>query len=448
MHRAAWLLILAVLLAGCTSPGGTTVVVTEAPAPTSAHVVLGIVDDGINPYHEAFRDDSPEAFRHPATYLPGYPATARPLHLDLNSSFDEAMKNDAKEWEDAEPGVLYWIPGTRIVAYWRADPFVSLDAEGYGTAAAGRAAGNGTSLAPTAKIAFAATSSENQEKAVTWATNQSWIDVLLVGWNAPRTGANPDPGNPIGSALTAPLTAFAMTRPLVVAAGNGIAIPGAGAPGVAGAPAFLDGVAGVPGAIVAGGHDNGRVTPWTGTMPHVVADARRVPVPSAEDDLALADEALPCASGTTVSAAWVAGAAAAILLDARSALRDFDVGGDDALARGNATAAGPLADGNLTLAELRAILLSTADPSVATEESDGGAGDTTDRPGRPTLPIGWAQAPPGAWRYAFHGYGAVTSASLAAALAVLRGDAELPDRADADAWAARDAQVREALSSF
>ena len=77
--------------------------------------VVALIDTGINPYSEAFRDTSPLARKHPSTYIPGYPEDAIELKLSLGVPYKDAVEEDADVWAAVEPGKLYWVPGTRIV---------------------------------------------------------------------------------------------------------------------------------------------------------------------------------------------------------------------------------------------------------------------------------------------------------------------------------------------
>jgi hypothetical protein len=79
--------------------------------------VVALIDRGINPYHEAFRDDSPLAHVHPSTYIEGFPEDAEALNLTLEAdSYAAALEADREVWANVSDGELYWIPGTRIVA--------------------------------------------------------------------------------------------------------------------------------------------------------------------------------------------------------------------------------------------------------------------------------------------------------------------------------------------
>ncbi|MEA2446860.1 MAG: hypothetical protein QOK47_497 [Actinomycetota bacterium] len=272
------LLVVALLTPGVASAGDRLV---PAKQPTPPPAVVALIDTGVNPYSVAFRDKSPLAYKHPSTYIPGYPADAEALRLHLDLPYEEAVKKDAAKWATVTKSKLYWIPGTRIIgaisfgAGGVSCPSVSvppvngytngdckehtiLDDHGHGTMTASRAAGSPNSLAPTARIV---TIEGLGAKSVTWAADAGWIDVQSNSW----VNFVPPPA-PSGVS-----TAFAdaATKMLTLAAsGNGTAFIAGGAP----TPTYLLSTA-PPGVILVGGHDNGKMTLWSGAPPHVVADA-------------------------------------------------------------------------------------------------------------------------------------------------------------------------------
>ncbi|HWH08262.1 MAG TPA: S8/S53 family peptidase, partial [Candidatus Thermoplasmatota archaeon] len=367
-------LALAVLLAGCVAavPDDADPAAASTPG-REPLVVLAHLDTGINPYARAFRDDSPLARAHPSTYLPGYPADARALVLSLDEAdWATAFEKDKAAWEAVEPGVLYYVPGTRIVGAISfgaggtncppldTPPFTYvggdcperriLDDHGHGTMTASRAAASRHSLCPACRIV----SIEGPgAEAVRWAADQGWIDVQTNSW----LSLVPPPASGAGDG-TAPAFAYAAERMLVVAAsGNGAAYLGGFAP----TPTYALST-GAPGVVLVGAHDNGRVAAWSGAPPHLVADGFGGPTALRDriDDLV----PHPVACCTSAAAPYAAGGGAALVLEARRILGDGGVGlRDGALAVGNATIAqGPLADGRLTLDELRLLLQRTADP--------------------------------------------------------------------------------------
>ncbi|MDQ3990894.1 MAG: hypothetical protein M3245_01110, partial [Actinomycetota bacterium] len=103
---------------------------------------------------------------------------------------------------------------------------------------------------------------------------------------------------------------------------------------------------------------------------------------------------------------------------------------------------GPLADGKLTLAELREVTFKTASARPERQFEDGSVCATG--PFGPT-PIQWTQVPPEYPEYIHIGYGAVDNPSRALAFQVLRGERPLPDRSRTDTYFALDDTARRAL---
>ncbi|MGB0651888.1 MAG: PKD domain-containing protein [Thermoplasmatota archaeon] len=82
--------------------------------PMQPHVVVGVPDSGINPYHEVYR--RPELTEHPCTYIEDYPCNIPALELTLGTSnWHAAFEADRAKWEAIRPGDRYWIPGTNII---------------------------------------------------------------------------------------------------------------------------------------------------------------------------------------------------------------------------------------------------------------------------------------------------------------------------------------------
>ena len=460
-------------LAGCvgTDPGSAALAGGAAAAAWSPQVVLAHLDTGVNPYHVAFRDASALAYAHPSTYLPGYPADAPALWLSLDEAdLGAALKKDRAVWDAVEEGKLYWIPGTRIVGaislgaggtncppgetppltYLSGDceERLILDDHGHGTMTASRAVGASTSLAPSARLVSVEGPGAD---AVRWAADQGWIDVQTNSW----LGFVPPPASaPVDGVSTA--FAYAAERMVTVAAsGNGAGY----ILGFAPTPTYaLDTAA--PGVVLVGAHDNGFVAPWSGAPAHVLADGYG----GWRADRDTRDGVRPHGDACCTSAAapYAAGGAAALVLEARRLLQSGPgVAEGGILARGEAglVPAGPLADGDLTVAELRHVLLHTATARPVSGPHDGllhwaankTAPTPTDPAGNPyclgcwSAPVAYADLPEGPALVAHAGYGAVDNVSLALGLSVLRGEAPVPERPEEDAFFATDATIRKAL---
>jgi hypothetical protein len=244
---------------------------TDEPEPPAEPVpvepprtaVVGQIDAGINPYHEAFHDESELARTHPSEYIDGFPEDAEALNLTLDAdSYEEALAADEDVWANVTRGELYWIPGTRIVGAISLDEGLTrgdredtpiLDDHGHGTMTASRAVGEGTSLAPDARIV---TIEGFGGQEVRWAADQGWIDVQTNSW----VDRVPPPANRAQD--EAPLTdvestseafAYAADRTVTfTSSGNGLAYQA----GVAPQPTVAE-PAGGPGGVRGGAPDHG-----------------------------------------------------------------------------------------------------------------------------------------------------------------------------------------------
>lgn len=446
------LLALAVLASGCVSSTPTAEVDPNAAAPADAagpHAVVALVDTGINPYHVDFRDDSALARLHPSTYLPGYPADAVAVNLTLDAKdLAAALDADKDAWKGLKPGVLYWFPGTKIVGAYAPDDSPDPDAPGllfstgHGTMTASRAAGNAYSLCPECRIvAIQGFSAES----VTWASEQAWIDAQSNSWSPLVVMQQADPVPFVGMpGLAEAFEAAAQRHAVFGSAGNGVA----GKLGVVGHPSFTRSTSGPRGVVSVGGHDNGEVILWSGSWPHVAADAC--------DNWAAVGDTLdeygPREGGGTSSASpYAAGEAARLVLEARRVLGGGHRAADGVLvANGtNATppAEGPLADGDLTVDELKQVLFKTAIADPVKTDHDGESCGMESAPYN-TYPVAWSSVPAAAPRYPLVGYGQISVDSLAAALTVLHGEAPLPERPVEDAWHARAETLRDAYNDL
>lgn len=474
MHRRSWsravaavapaplhaVLALALVLAWLlVTPAGASPAVSP-PTPTA---VVAIVDSGIDPYHAAFRDSSPRAYRHPSTYLPGFPKSAISLPISLGfRDYWTAVRHDCERvWSKVEPGRLYWFPGTKIVGAISFDltrkPFdcdqqepagVILDELGHGTMTAGRAVGAKYGACPECRVvsvqfqtAFgianmkdAATSTE---RSIEWAAaNASWIDAQSNSWGVQPVS---DPTGETGlfldhPSLTKAVEETARRHLSFWSTGNGVANFG----GVAGMPTV--GGHFTPSAIRVGAHDSGRVTTWSGTSPHLVADGC--------DDWAPVNRTVDgwgerAGGGTSAAAPYVAGGAARELVWARQLAWDLRTGvRDGVVAKGRHTRSGPLSDGVLTMDEWRSLLFATATTRPAAQPEDGPVCEPG--PYTPT-PVAWTSVPAGVPEYVLIGYGAVDKAAVALARNVLAGMAQAPDRSAANTYFTADRTAREAL---
>lgn len=382
-----------------------------------ARCVLAVVDTGINPYHRAFRAALPP----PATWIPGYPADATPLALALDApTYAEAVARDNATWQALERERLYAVPGTRIVGAVSFGAVNSslvgerrvLDDDGHGTAVTGAA----VALAP--QCGIVAVEAGDLPRALRWIAKQSWIDAASVslgtlgGLYLPSEVAN------------ATRMVARSGKPVLVAGGNGLTRLDVPDP----TPSPMSPYSGAPWVVSVGA-----VSPWNeqstwwGAYPVDVASLGvNVPAPSHE---ALEDTI--SFSGSSAAAPRVAGAAVAALSAARAAVAAGSV------------PTGPLADGVLTRGEWERVVLATA-RTVSVDDSL--LACTAREVQHCLLDERWylylLPAVPTV-EYLTMGYGIVDAATRDAAVRVLRGEAPMPERPNADRlWRAAHA-VRE-----
>ena len=444
----------------------------NCPKPPKAipgpQVVVAHIDTGVNPYAPAFRDKSALAYKHPSTYIPGYPKDATAVKLTLDKPFEDAWKADEAKWRALRRGELYWFPGTKIIgaismsaggAYCptvklatvggftgSCPEHVIFDDHGHGTMTGSRATGAPDSLAPTARLV---TIEGLGAGSVEWAAEQGWIDVQTNSW----LSLVPPP---IPGGTTEAFAAAAEKMVTIAASGNGAAYLAGFVP----THTLLLSTA-PPGVILVGGHDNGLSTIWAGAPPHVVADAY-MPMSAATRSVEpMHPEIMACC--TSAAAPYGASGAAALILEARKILGDGLTGvRGSALACGpkNKVKSGPLADGNLTLEEFNGLYFHTAEAFPAEGKDDGavhwagglrppdqveyGPGGNPYCFGCTTTPVPWSAMPGQAdgAAYQFLGYGGINERSVKLAIDVLRGKTEMPARAAADAQYDLDQQLR------
>jgi len=161
---------------------------------SKSHVVIGLIDTGVNPYHVAYR--RPEYAIHPSLYIEGFPATAPALGLTFDGPDYVTARNgdDAAVWSQVAGRTLYWIPGTNVIgAYSIHDevdappagvtPRPIIDDYGHGTGTSSVAGGAGFSFLTRAPFgsnpeALLVIIEGLGHEAVEWALNQPWIDFI------------------------------------------------------------------------------------------------------------------------------------------------------------------------------------------------------------------------------------------------------------------------------
>jgi hypothetical protein len=461
---------LALLCAALAGVAALVVPATGAPASAVASAVasfgvVALVDTGINPYNAVFRDRSPLAQRYPGTYLPGYPKHVPALRLTLNApSYADALRADCdRVWKHVRLGQLYWIPGTKIVGAISFNPSLEiacagmdssliLDSAGHGTMTASRAVATGYGACPQCRIVSVQAVKDNfglitltddaaqARRGVEWAgANSGWIDAQSNSWGP---AAPYDPTGQTGilsgsSALAKTVEAASQRQLAFFASGNGASNLNAPPPRPTVGYAQV-----APSAIVVGGVDSGHVLTWPNVPVHLAADACDNWGASYDSTTESTDTT---GGGTSAASPYVAGGAVAELIAARRLLGDRRTGvRDGVVAQGRAgvVKSGPLADGKLTLAEWRRVVLTTATTRPVAQPSDGPTCPQTVGPEWHALPAAFPE-------YVAIGYGVVDAPARALAAKVLAGTAPMPDRSATDTFfSGYDAASRAAFTAY
>lgn len=441
-----WSLDAIVLLPGGATPGAYADYLADFPAAGDApfsppapgdlagrgQVVIAIPDTGINPYHEDFVN--PAFTAHPSTYLRGYPASAPALNLTFGADYATSRgEDDGPVWSKVQAKRLYWIPGTKIVGAIGMDDEPGalvagasgfpdrriLDDQGHGTATASVAAGYRHGACEACLLVII----EGSEDGVRWAAAQPWIDVISNSYG-------PVASLPFGNSDAVSLLAYRAGKSVLYSAGNGMTGVG---PTPDRNPTLTRPGSGPSWVITVGAASprNEQASSWHGVPVDVVSYGSAYPAAAP-----FATTGTQLFGGTSCATPLVAGFEGALLLAARRALGDADEGprpGAVAAVHDGVSAlpaSGPLADGALTRDELETVLLRTAIPTAFD----------------PTAPLeDPATTPATPAAYAFEGYGIVNRASLARGVAVLAGEAPLPDRGDVDRWILLTDALRDAI---
>jgi subtilisin family serine protease len=268
------------------------------------HVVVAVIDDGINPYHEVFR--RPNLTMPPSEYIPNFPKDAKVLNLTLGNNFWADYGNDANILENTTRNTLYWIPGTNIMAYSINDNTILVpsgpDSDDFpimpGTHGTGCAycilVGN-----PDVSLLIVECGMSKLEEAISWTINQSWVDVISIssgvlgGLNTPQ----------VGWENVSKLTKCAVERgKIVIAAGGNRIVPSLG-----------NDCSGPPWIISVGGvneESNGEVTIAAKSCDVVAGFRMRVPAVQSINNYTNM-------SGTSLSAPLIAGVVSKIVFELR-----------------------------------------------------------------------------------------------------------------------------------
>ncbi len=437
-QKTAAVALTALLLAGCQNPGnapGTKSAARDGDADAGAapapYVVVATLDTGTNPFHPAFRRAQDQ---HPAVLLPGYPAAAQPLALafeaDILASITASRAAldslDGSDWPR-------WVPGTNLIGLWAdpadATPIFDRDAviQGsqpntyHGARASSQIAGTGYGMAEDAWLVIMDRTAQGSLKSpptvnaegLRWAADQRWIDIIHVNMHniVPLSGFQGVRVPLFEGYPEAAAYAVEQGKLVVTAAGNWFVEPTEFSPHT-----------GPNGILIAGANDNCGYTDYSNPNPHVVMDGYGT-VAAADDSYGEAEF-----SGTSSASPRTTGYAASLLLALRRAVDDRHGFRDGHLIVIDDPAripeSGPLADGRLHASELHEAIRKTADPNPHDSRFDGD-GELLCIPQPVDLAVAF---------YPKMGYGEVSEHTFGAALAVLLGEAPMPDRAVEDAF--------------
>jgi hypothetical protein len=422
-----------------------------------SHVVIAVVDTGINPYHVAYR--RPEYAVHPSKYIEGFPADTPALGLTLGASdYVEARSaDDGPVWSQVSERKLYWIPGTNIIGaysqfdYFDDTPLIAggppgdlphrpiIDDDGHGTGTTSVAAGAGTSAVTRAPFgsnpdALIVIVEGLGDEAVKWATEQPWIDFVSGSYGDPTAVPYNDNVPVVPEELSG--REYRYTAPFVLrdgrtacfSAGNGLSRTGVAYDRYS----SLRPTSGPSWVVTVGAVSprNGQDYGWHSVPVDVSSYGNHWP---AADPFSLSGEQV--FSGTSNATPVTCGVFSSALLAARRSLGDAVEGIHTTEDGRNVPAEGParsglLGDGVLARTELQDAVYKTALP-----EEFNAVTWTYDPLIIPNNPLYYTQ----------QGYGIANVASGLRAIDVVLGRAAMPNRADVDAWIAAEDAVRDTV---
>lgn len=389
--------------------------------------VIAVVDTGINPYSSEFAMAPGQPTSHPSDYIDGFPTGAR--GIDLSCTASDPASGCKGEFADIGDRELVWFPGTKVigaVSVGSSDgPTRILDEHGHGSASASVAAGLTTGTCPKCLLVVVDDIGNDQ---VNWAVDQPWIDIVTNSWGAlANAGLGPSRG----------LTGVSFydvseTKEYAEAGGSALFAAGNGATNrfIVPITTYQNELVGADWHYVVGAAFKGGERKVAGSGFPVMTSSWGSASGDARIDAACHNSnGAGCShSGTSAATPITAGVLGTVLAEARMMLNDTDEGPEGAgiAASGTPVAGNPwLGDGVLERKELWSIVAKTAMPLAD------GANEI--------VPLG---LPRSSEDYLYTGYGIVSEQSLPAALAVLRGDAALPDRSDVDSWMSVDSDLR------
>lgn len=423
-----------------------------------SHVVIALVDTGINPYHASFK--RPDRLVHPSLYIEGFPKSAPALGLDLREKdYVKARNGDDKPvWSKVQERKLYWIPGTNIVGaysqqdYWSTLPGLAstpiegvtnqprpvIDDDGHGTGVSSVSGGGIFGSNPDALIVMVEGLGADS---VRWAASQPWIDFISGSYGdpaaVPYTKYVPDlPAAPDPEVGEVDGREYEATGPFVLrdgrttcfSAGNGLTRTGSAYDRYS----SIRPTSGPSWVITVGAASprNDQDYGWHSVPVDVSSYGNHWPAA----DYASTDGTIEF-SGTSNATPVTCGVFSKALLEARKALRDtregIHDGGDQGVPASGVKGPGLLADGLLTRQELQDAVLKTAMPA----ELDPVSYSYEPVPAVPHTPAYYTQ----------QGYGIANKRSAMRAVRVILGLDPMPDRADVDRWIAAIDSIRDAF---
>ncbi|MBD0330403.1 MAG: S8/S53 family peptidase [Thermoleophilia bacterium] len=415
-----------------------------------SHVVIALVDTGINPYHVAYR--RPEYAIHPSKYVEGFPTAAPALGLSLGEGDYVKARgtDDGPVWSQVGEGKLYWIPGTNVIGAYSVRDYAGtppgglpsrpiVDDHGHGTGVTSVSAGSGVSSLgapygsnPNALIVIV---EGLGDEGVKWASEQPWIDFISGSYGDPLAVPCNDQVEDGGLwcgreyRYTAPFV-LRDSRTACFSAGNGLSRTGVAYDRYS----SLRPTSGPSWVVTVGAVSprNEQDYGWHSVPVDVSSYGNHWP--AAAPFSTTGEQVF---SGTSNATPVTCGVFSRALLAARDRLGDAQEGihhtvdGETAAAVGPPNrAGGALADGVVTRKELEEAVFKTAEP---------GEFELREWPYDPIV------VPNTPLYYTQQGYGVANVASALRAIDVLLGRAPMPDRTDADAWFAAVDAVRDTV---
>lgn len=396
-------------------------------------VVVGVTDSGINLYHRDFRASTyadervlelTGGFtRHPSEYIDGYPADARALPITLDDRYLPPEDAELFTRDNIAFNELLWVPGTKVVgaidsgdsAAVNSDPDLIpiLDEDSHGTRSASVAVGNIYGFCPQCLLVFVEGLAGDE---LLW--DHPWIDITSNSFGSPG-----NVGAPLFFGASPKKTSAEGGQLQLYAAGNGnenaFITP---------QQTYTSTSLGPDWTINVGAAERGTRKPIVGTgKPVDITSWGSGTIPAADINTVTGTGNH---SGTSAATPYTSGVFGDTLRQVRELLGDNSAGWDAGVVAQGRPVPGSvyLADGILSRAELQEVVFKSA-------EHDTG----------PNFAILPTTTPNNPLQYLVEGYGIAEPATTARAVAVLRGDAELPARAAEDEFFAYDEAIRDVL---